>query len=390
MSRSMSICWVAPSAVMRNVRRQRGEQRLRLRLPVERGDRAGRRRRRATVNRAPPASIVQKAVLRSCSVRVVRWSSAAPSAMSEKMSTRLENTSARAARPYSVGREHPRDRDRRDRAGELQAHLRGEDPDESAQHARPDVVDGRSCGVCIRLDGRRLDRAPTLAGRLGRSPTGIARAVRSAVLPARREVAHVEDRHLHATPPRCAALRATGSSSARIAARRATRRGRRLPERPAQRARPVDAVDVDQPARLRARALAVRVVRLRRRARRRSSPPAATTRRRPVEVLGGGQRERHARAQALRRIAEAALLNTIASASARRVHARRSRPNVAARRLHLVPRRVVPRHLAAGRRRRPPGPRTARACARPSRLARDRVRRQEQDRRRRRPPRCRR
>ena len=46
---------------------------------------------------------VQNAVLRSTSVSCLRWMRAAPSPRSEKTITRLANTSASAASPYSAG-----------------------------------------------------------------------------------------------------------------------------------------------------------------------------------------------------------------------------------------------------------------------------------------------
>ena len=51
----------------------------------------------------PPAIVTQNAVERSRSESSLRWTSAAPSARSEKTSTRLAKTSASMARPYSPG-----------------------------------------------------------------------------------------------------------------------------------------------------------------------------------------------------------------------------------------------------------------------------------------------
>ena len=53
----------------------------------------------SVVNTTPAPIDIQNAVARSSSVRFLRWITAAPSARSEKTSTRLANTSASAARP---------------------------------------------------------------------------------------------------------------------------------------------------------------------------------------------------------------------------------------------------------------------------------------------------
>ena len=55
------------------------------------------------MNTTPLTTVIQKAVQRSSSVSVFRCTRAAPKARSEKTSTRLANTRAAAARPYSDG-----------------------------------------------------------------------------------------------------------------------------------------------------------------------------------------------------------------------------------------------------------------------------------------------
>ncbi len=102
MSRSISDCWGAPSALMTNVAE---------RIAISGWASASPYRLASGPERATPRpakttlhpTVTQNAVLLSSSLSFLRWISAAPSARSLNTRTRLANTSARAARPYSAG-----------------------------------------------------------------------------------------------------------------------------------------------------------------------------------------------------------------------------------------------------------------------------------------------
>ena len=159
MSRSISDCCVAPSARDEEARRERQQQRLGVRLAVERGDRAGERdAEHGEERRRSPTRDPERRVACRRSLSVLRWISAAPSARSEKTITRLANTSASAARPYSSGVSRRATAIADDRARDLEADLGRADPDEAAR-ARARGGPGRLGGRCdIAADSRAAGR----------------------------------------------------------------------------------------------------------------------------------------------------------------------------------------------------------------------------------------
>ena len=95
-----SLC--RPEAGGAETHREHGEERLHLWFPVEARERAGKGDARRREQR-PIATLVQKTVDRSRSVRTRRWISAVPSALSVNTTTNPEKTSVIAASPQSCG-----------------------------------------------------------------------------------------------------------------------------------------------------------------------------------------------------------------------------------------------------------------------------------------------
>ncbi len=149
-SRSSSDCCVEPSAVIRKLAREHGEQRLRPRARRRARRPAPERATPSTVNSAPLPTVIQNAVLRSSSVSFLRCTSAAPKREVREHQHEAGEDQREHRQAVLLGSEQAGDDDRTDGPGDLQHDLGCAHPSEAAGNAATHVSGRGHPNVTVR------------------------------------------------------------------------------------------------------------------------------------------------------------------------------------------------------------------------------------------------